>query len=717
MTKRPPSPWPTVACGLLACVTLHGKAAAQVPAGPEFRVNTYINADQTYARPAIDTDGRFIILWNSDGQDGSFLGVFGQRFDATGARVGTEFRVNTNTLSHQHRGVTAFDAAGRSVIVWSGASDGDSLSVQAQRYDAAGRTVGAEFVVNAFTTGAQFGPDAGASRDGHLVVVWTSDLIDGGGRGIAARRFDASGAPVGSEFLVNTYTTGTQTSSSIAVQPDGSFVIVWSDLGRNAPLSAVIGRRYDAHGDPIGDEFVVAAPSAQSSPALPSVSTDPEGAFVVAWTGGDGNATGTFARRFDPSGSPIGSDFLVNTYTTGGQFGFSAWRHVAADGRGNFIVTWSGQRGDDVEGSFIQRFSASGVRRGAEVRVNTFTTGPQQRSSIASDEVGNFVVTWQSQNQDGSGYGIFAQRFGGLSPAALSVDTPGNQVLEPGEAVDVRPVWRNVNGSAQTFDGALLEISGPPGAGYSITDASGGYGTVPNGASGPCTDCYSVSVSDPATRPAAHWDAVVVETIVPDTHGQQKSWRLHIGRSFSDVAASSPFYRFVETILHEGVTGGCAPEVYCPLSSTTRAQMAVFVLVSKEAAGYTPPACVAGSEMFADVPASDGFCRWIEELARRGIVGGCSPGLYCPMAPATREQMAVFVLRALDPTLTPPPCGAPMFADVPPTSGFCRWIEELARRGVVTGCGGGNYCPATDVSREQMSVFLTVTFGLKLYGP
>ena len=57
------------------------------------------------------------------------------------------------------------------------------------------------------------------------------------------------------------------------------------------------------------------------------------------------------------------------------------------------------------------------------------------------------------------------------------------------------------------------------------------------------------------------------------------------------------------------------------------------------------------------------------------------------------------------------------FADVPETSPFCRWIEELARRGVVTGCGGGNYCPAGAVTREQMGVFLAATFGLTLYGP
>jgi hypothetical protein len=80
--------------------------------------------------------------------------------------------------------------------------------------------------------------------------------------------------------------------------------------------------------------------------------------------------------------------------------------------------------------------------------------------------------------------------------------------------------------------------------------------------------------------------------------------------------------------------------------------------------------------------------------------------------------MAIFVLRTLDPALNPPACVAPnMFADVPDTSPFCRWIEELATRGVVTGCGGNNYCPTASVTREQMGVFISSTFGLTLYGP
>src|SRR5688572_20181961 len=144
--------------------------------------------------------------------------------------------------------------------------------------------------------------------------------------------------------------------------------------------------------------------------------------------------------------------------------------------------------------------------------------------------------------------------------------------------------------------------------------------------------------------------------------------------------------------------------------------MAVFVLRTL-APALTPPACVAPN-LFLDVPETSPFCRWIEELANRGVVSGCGGKNYWQQNPVTREQMAVFVLRTLDPALTPPACVAPnLFLDVPETSPFCRWIEELANRGVVSGCGGNNYCPQNPVTREQMAVFVLRTLDPALTPP
>ena len=301
----------------------------------------------------------------------------------------------------------------------------------------------------------------------------------------------------------------------------------------------------------------------------------------------------------------------------------------------------------------------------------------------------------------------------------IAVDAAGNNVYEPNETVVIAPTWRNIGAAAVALTGTLASHTGPTGPTYSIPDAAADYGSIAASAQASCTatgDCYRVS-NVAGARPVTHWDSAVVETVAPQSSAP-KTWTLHVGDSFTDVPRTNGFYRFIETILHKGVTGGCTTSAYCPTASTTREQMAVFVLISKSPSAPPPVACVAGSEAFADVPASSPFCRWIEELERRGVVSGCGGGNYCPQSSATREQMAVFVLRTLEPTLNPFAClfGSEMFADVPASSPFCRWIEELARRNVVTGCGGGNYCPAADVTREQMSVFLAVTFGLTLYG-
>jgi hypothetical protein len=178
---------------------------------------------------------------------------------------------------------------------------------------------------------------------------------------------------------------------------------------------------------------------------------------------------------------------------------------------------------------------------------------------------------------------------------------------------------------------------------------------------------------------------------------------------FRDVPPAHPFHSFVMTIFENGVTAGCATLLYCPDTAVAREQMAVFLLRSKEGAGYQPPACVAPS--FGDVPCSSAYAAWIEELVDRGITAGCGGGNYCPAQSATREQMAVFLLRTLEgPTYTPPDCVTPTFSDVPCSSPFARWIEELVDRGITSGCGGGTYCPGVAVSRGEMAVFLVATF-------
>jgi len=180
---------------------------------------------------------------------------------------------------------------------------------------------------------------------------------------------------------------------------------------------------------------------------------------------------------------------------------------------------------------------------------------------------------------------------------------------------------------------------------------------------------------------------------------------------FADVPMTHPFYDFVMTVADDGVSAGCGGDSFCPASSVTRAQMAVFLLKSKLGPNHVPPA--ATGSVFADVPAGDPFAPWIEELASLGVTGGCGGGNYCPGSPVTRAQMAVFLLKTdLGTAYTPPPATGTLFADVPAGSFAADWIEDLAGRDITGGCGNGSYCPAAPNTRGQMSVFLTKTFSL-----
>jgi hypothetical protein len=121
--------------------------------------------------------------------------------------------------------------------------------------------------------------------------------------------------------------------------------------------------------------------------------------------------------------------------------------------------------------------------------------------------------------------------------------------------------------------------------------------------------------------------------------------------------------------------------------------------------------------VFSDVACPSQFADWIEELAAEGITGGCGGGNYCPDAAVNRAQMAVFLLKGEHGSDYVPPACMGVFDDVTCPSQFADWIEQLASEGITAGCGGSSYCPSSPNTRGQMAVFLAKTFGLLLYGP
>jgi hypothetical protein len=181
------------------------------------------------------------------------------------------------------------------------------------------------------------------------------------------------------------------------------------------------------------------------------------------------------------------------------------------------------------------------------------------------------------------------------------------------------------------------------------------------------------------------------------------------GAQFLDVPVGTAFYEEIGKLSAVGVTQGCGGGNYCRGSNVTREQMAAFLIRALGDFTPAPPA----TQRFGDVPASNPFYGFIEQMAVRQITLGCGGGNYCPTANVTREQMAAFLIRALHaPGYVPPAPGSQRFLDVPSSSPFYGHIEEMAVRAITLGCGGGNYCPTANVTREQMAAFLVRAFGL-----
>jgi len=120
----------------------------------------------------------------------------------------------------------------------------------------------------------------------------------------------------------------------------------------------------------------------------------------------------------------------------------------------------------------------------------------------------------------------------------------------------------------------------------------------------------------------------------------------------------------------------------------------------------------APTGVFGDVPTGYWAAAWVERLATDQITAGCGNGNYCPDSPITRGQMAVFLLKAKHgPTYTPP-APTDLFTDVPSGYWARDWIEQLFRENITAGCSETTFCPDQPVTRGQMAVFLAKTFGL-----
>lgn len=398
----------------------------------EFRATITTLKDQANPSIAMLSDGGTIITWDSYSPSGTGItGIGAQRFDANGIAVGPEFLVNTITQGAQSDPFVAALANGGFVISWESGDGKDAQKgVFARLYDAAGAAQGNEFRVNTTTASQQLDPVIAGLADGGFVVSWASNLQDGSGYGIYAQRYDANGVAQGGEFAVNTYTTGDQTDPGISSLASGGFVITWASEGQDGDLTGVYAQRFDADGATVGSEFVVNTETAniQNQPVVTELAN---GDLVFSWRSQfqDGALGGIYAQRFDSDGVAQSTEFQVNTTTVDTQ----RYPTITALEGGGFVIAWASQLQDgSSDGVYAQIYSDTGVAVGGEFRINTTTDDAQSSPEVAATSDGGFIVTWTSMGQDGSLNGIFAQRFSASGEAlAPSVHgTSGDDTLD-----------------------------------------------------------------------------------------------------------------------------------------------------------------------------------------------------------------------------------------------------------------------------------------------
>lgn len=377
------------------------------------RINTTTAGVQNEPGITALADGGYLVVWADTATDSTDL-ILTQRYNANGAKVGGETRINATLSWEQEDPVITVLANGNYVIAWKAKEAFDAPDVRVQLFNANGTRIGAETRVNTFSSGEQDSPEVAALKDGGYVVSWSSFGQDGSDWGAYLQRYSATGAKVGVEVRINTTTTGAQDGPTVTGLADGGYLAVWEGNGAGDG-SGIFAQRFAANGTKVGGETRINTTTAnEQTDAV--VTALKNGGYIVTWhtapLDNDGNEDSSapgdiHAQLFSATGAKVGEEARVNTTTLGNQ----EEARVAALADGGYIVVWNGNGVGDADGIFAQRFNASGAKVGGETRINTTTSGNQEFASVAALGDGGYVITWESYDANGINSDVYSQRF------------------------------------------------------------------------------------------------------------------------------------------------------------------------------------------------------------------------------------------------------------------------------------------------------------------
>ena len=358
--------------------------------------NTTTEGNQFEADVAALNDGGYVLAWQSDVGDGSGNGVFMQRYDADGNKVGGETRVNTITEGNQDQVAITGLKDGGYVVSWQSDSSEDGKDIHLQKYDSEGKPVGGEVVVNEDVTANQVMPSIDALENGGFVVVWQSDSANSGQETYArAYNQDMSAS---SQIHIDSATEGDQTLPAVSGLSDGGFVTTW--ISHDESGATVNLQRFDSTGNPVGEERVVSELTDFNlfSNVTPEVTGLNDGGYVVVFSDKDSDGNGVYYQRYDANNNEVGDRVLLNTDEDSNQYN----PHVTALDDGGFLTTWVNVSGDESSMEVVgQKFDADGSRHDSIFKVSEITTDEGTvHQLLASHEVNNIDTSVDLSNVD-----------------------------------------------------------------------------------------------------------------------------------------------------------------------------------------------------------------------------------------------------------------------------------------------------------------------------
>ena len=384
----------------------------------EFLANGTSSGDQANAAVATNSDGSFVAVWESTGQDGSSTGVIGQRFATDGAKAGTEFIVNQTTANVQKSPSIAVDGTGSFVVAWDSFKDPDSAEdVYARIYNKDGTAATGEFVVNEYAADEQVAPSVARLSSGNFAIAWSSFAQPTGTNyDVMLRCYDPSGNAIKSEQFANAETKADkQQRPKIAATTinGGRYLVVWDSFGEDGstPTSwGIVGKMFTSGGCvpvPSPIKFNTKKDLAQWQV---DVDVTTAGEFIVVWSSEsqDGSSYGIYGQVVDATGAFKGTEFKLNTVTTNEQ----SRPTVTVLSDGNILAGWQTIGEDEGTAAIkVLRFDSSYKAVPNDWVANLYTAGDQLAPAIGALPSGGYVVLWHGAGQDGSGTGIIGRRF------------------------------------------------------------------------------------------------------------------------------------------------------------------------------------------------------------------------------------------------------------------------------------------------------------------